>query len=116
MHFSKTHKLRKVFGFWAEQKLFKSRCYSICNCRIREESFLQNQHLTPYIIYRADVQCEANNDYKFYLWVAQTPIKERFWNHNTDFSHRQYIKSTELSKYIWTLKDTGTPDINHCKS
>ena len=30
-------------------------------------------------------------------------------NHNSDFNHEQYIKSTELSKYIWSLKDAGTP-------
>ena len=44
-----------------------------------------------------------------YIGVAQTPFKERFWNHNRDFNHEQYIKNTELSKYIWLLKDAGTP-------
>ena len=52
-----------------------------CNCRIREDCPLQNQCLTPNI----------------------------FRNHNRDFNHEQYIKSTELSKYIWSLKDAGTP-------
>ena len=66
------------------------------------------------IIYRADVHCEENKDYKFYFGVAQTPLKERFWNRNTDFNHKQYIKSTELSKYIWSLKDAGTPYTINC--
>ena len=52
-----------------------------CNCRIREDCPLQNQCLTPNI----------------------------FRNHNRDFNHEQYIKSTELSKYTWSLKDAGTP-------
>ena len=69
-----------------------------CNCRIREDCPLQNQCLTPNIIYRADVHCEANKDHKFYFGVAQTPFKERFRNHNRDFNYEQYIKSTELSK------------------
>ena len=80
-----------------------------CNCRTREDCPLQNQCLTPSIIYRADVHCEANKDHKFYFGVAQTPFKEMFRNHNRDFNHEQYIKSTELSKYIWSLKDAGTP-------
>ena len=80
-----------------------------CNCWIREDYLLQNQWLTPNIIYRDDVHCEANKDHKFYFGVAQTPFKERFRNHNRDFNHEQYIKSTELSKYIWSLKDAGTP-------
>ena len=70
------------------------------NCRIREDCPLQNQCLTPNIIYRADVYCEANKHYKFYFGVAQTPFKERFRNHNRDFNPKQYISSTELSKYI----------------
>ena len=80
-----------------------------CNCRIREDCPFQNQCLTSNIIYRADVYCEAKKDYKFYFGVAQTPFKERFRNHNRDFNHKQYINFTELSKYIWSLKDAGTP-------
>ena len=80
-----------------------------CNCRIREDLHLQNQCLTPNIIYRADVHCEANKYHKFYFGVAQTPFKERFRNHNRNFNHKQYIKSTKLSKYIWSLKGAGTP-------
>ena len=64
---------------------------------------LQNQCLSTNITYKADVHCEANKDYKFYFGVAKTPFKER------DFNHKQYIKSTELCKYIWLLKDAKTP-------
>ena len=49
-----------------------------CNCRIREDCPLQSQCLTPSIICRADVYCEANKDHKFYFGVAQTLFKERF--------------------------------------
>ena len=80
-----------------------------CNCRITEDCSLHNQSLIPNIIYRADVHCEANKDNKFYSGVAQTPFKERFRNLNRDSNHEQYIKSTELSKYIWLVKDAGTP-------
>ena len=80
-----------------------------CNCQIREDFPLQNQCLSPNIIYRADVYCEENKDYKFYFGVAQTAFKERFRNLNRSFSHKQYINCTELSQYIWSLKDAGTP-------
>ena len=58
-----------------------------CNCRIKEDSPLQNQCLTPNIIYRADVHCEVNKYHKFYFGVAQTPSKERLRNHNRDFTN-----------------------------
>ena len=68
-----------------------------CNYRIREDCPFQNQCLTPNVIYRADVHCKANKDHKFYFRVAKTPFKERFQNHNRDFNHKQYIKSTNTS-------------------
>ena len=70
-----------------------------CNCQIIVDWPLSNQCLTRNI-YRTDFQCQANNDHKFYLGVAQTPCQERFWNNNWDFNQGQYIKSTELSQYI----------------
>ena len=33
-----------------------------CNCRIRGDCPLQNQCLTPNIMYRVDVHCKANKD------------------------------------------------------
>ena len=45
-----------------------------CNCRIGEDCPLQNQCLTPNIIYRADVHCEANKDHKFYFWGSPNSI------------------------------------------
>ena len=71
-----------------------------CNCQIIVDWPLSNQCLTRNIIYRTNFQCQANNDHKFYLGVAQTPCQERFWNNNWDFNQGQYIKSTELSQYI----------------
>ena len=34
--------------------------------------------------------------------------------HNRDFNHKQYINCTELSKYIGSLKDSGTPYTINC--
>ena len=76
-----------------------------CNCRTRENSPLQNQCLTPNLIYRADVESNAIKGTKIYFGLAETSFKARFANHNKDFNHEQYKKSTELSKYIWSLKD-----------
>ena len=76
-----------------------------CNCRTRENCPLQNQCLTPNPIYRADVENNANKGTKMYFGLAETSFKARFANHNRDFNHGQYKKSTELSKYIWFLKE-----------
>ena len=41
-------------------------------------------------------------------WWKKHPLKnERFGNHKRDFKHPKYRNSTELSKYIWKLKDAN---------
>ena len=49
----------------------------------------------------------TNDEKKFYLGVTETPSKERFSNHTWDFKHPKYRNSTELSKYIWKVKDAN---------
>ena len=115
-HFLKTNKLHEIFNK-NTVKISYSCMNNISsvisghnkNCWIREDCPLENQCLTPNIIYISDDHCEANENYKFYFGVAQTPFKERFRNHSRVFNHKQYIKSTELSKYIWLLKGAGIP-------
>ena len=41
----------------------------------------------------------------FTLELTETTFKERFGNHTQDFKHPKYRNSTELSKYVWELKD-----------
>ena len=49
----------------------------------------------------------TNNEKKFYLRVIETLFKKRFGNHRQVFKHPTYRNSTELSKYIWKLKDAN---------
>ena len=40
-----------------------------------------------------------------YIGMTSTTFKERLANHNYTFEHKEHSNKTELSKYIWTLKD-----------
>ena len=42
---------------------------------------------------------------KIYFGLAATIFKERFGKYEKDINHKQPSKNTELSKYIWSLKD-----------
>ena len=85
---------------------YKTNTYG-CNCRTKKSCPLQNQCLTPKIVYRADVENDTNSETKFYFGLAETPFKDRFRNHTRDFNNKRYNKTTELSKYIWELKEAG---------
>ena len=42
------------------------------------------------------------------------PFKTRSGNHNRDFRDAKYRNSTDLSKYVWELKDEGKiPDVTY---
>ena len=59
------------------------------------------------IAYRTDVKNLTSDKKKFYFEFTETSFKESFGNHTWNFKHPKYRNSTELSKYIWELKDAN---------
>ena len=129
-HFPKRHKMSKIFNK-NTVKLSYSCCRNIssktssnnrriinppsnnyvCNCRNRSSCPLDNKCLTPSTVYRAIVLTIHKPDKK-YFGISETPFKDRYNNYTKDFRHKEYVNSTELSKYILKLKDEGeTPSI-----
>ncbi len=45
------------------------------------------------------------NTTKHYIGMTANTFKERYRNHIKSFNHKRYSNDTELSKYIWKLKD-----------
>ena len=79
-----------------------------CNCRDKSKCPLNNKCLTSNIVYKADIitnNTETNK--KSYIGISETEFKTRYRNHQKSFNHRKYSKDTELSKYIWDLKDSN---------
>ena len=46
-----------------------------------------------------------NNEYKEYFGTAEGEFKLRYNNHTMSFRHKKRVNDTELSKYLWTLKE-----------
>ena len=84
-----------------------------CNCA-RAPCPLAGQCLTPNIVYKATVLTTNTPDshppptstpiVKIYIGASEK-FKDRYHNHTKSFRHREYSKDTELSKFIWELKD-----------
>ena len=77
-----------------------------CNCRKKPECPLEGKCLQANVVYQASVTTEATNE--SYVGLA-TNFKDRYRNHMTSFRHANRRNETELSKYIWTLKDARKP-------
>ena len=53
------------------------------------------------------VQVDSANLRKYYLGPYEDEFKTRYNNHTMSFRNKSHKKKTELSKYVWELKDKG---------
>ena len=60
--------------------------------------------LTACIVYKATVTAPTRPT-KIYYGLTERPFKERYTNHSYSFRDGESSAATELSKYIWKLKE-----------
>ena len=77
----------------------------MCNCRNSNLCPFENKCLIKSIVYKASVTEENSNDTKVYIGSTSTTFKERFRNHKKSIANPLYATNTELSKYVWSLKE-----------
>ena len=74
-----------------------------CNCADKSKCPLDGECRTQNIIYQATVESSKEN--QTYIGLTSTEFKARYANHKASFEHKEKRNSTELSKYIWQLKE-----------
>ena len=79
-----------------------------CNCRKKKDCPLKNNCLTSSVIYNANVTTESDAAGMNYIGLTEGTFKQPYTQHKLSFRNRNYSNSTELSKHIWTLKDSNT--------
>jgi len=85
-----------------------------CNCRTNTVCPLQGRCLTKSSVYQATVTTtNITKPAQNYIGLSETTFKERYSNHKCSFQNSTKRNNTELSKYIWQLKDANINfDIN----
>ena len=132
-HFHKDHKLRKIFNRNTikisyscmsntkriidnhNKRILKSseltantgKDNKTCNCRQKNTCPLNGNCLQSSVVYQATVTRQDNNITETYVGLTENDFKTRYRNHTASFRHAKHRNSTELSKYIWTLKDNN---------
>ena len=81
-----------------------------CTCRKKDECPLDGKCLQAAVIYQAKVTRTDNNTHEAYVGLTENDFKTQYRNHTASFRNTASRNSTELSKYIWSLKDNN---INH---
>ena len=75
-----------------------------CNCRNKSNCPLDNKCLNNKIVYKAEIETNdviSESSTKVYFGIS----KFRYSNHAMSFRNRTPENDSELSKYIWSLKD-----------
>ena len=78
-----------------------------CNCRNKNACPLNVMCLVESVIYKCHVKKSENDEGKHYIGLTGGKFKVRWAAHNYSFRHQKAEKSTELSKYVWELKNSG---------
>ena len=79
-----------------------------CNCRNKDACPTPGKCTTPSVIYQATVKTINNTRAdETYIGLTENSFKTRYTNHKSSFNNQHKRHSTELSKYIWELKDKG---------
>ena len=78
-----------------------------CSCRQKPECPLGKKCLSECLVYNASVDKLNTNKTKHYYGTCEKNFNELYNNHTVSFRNKTKEKSTELSKYIWELKDNN---------
>ena len=78
-----------------------------CNCRQKNACPLNRHYLQTSVIYQASVTRKDNNTTETYTGLTENEFKVRYRNLHATFRHSKDRNSTELSKYVWSLKDNN---------
>ena len=79
-----------------------------CNCRQKNACPLNGNCLQSSVIYQATIKRHNTNTSETYKGLTENDFMTRYRNHIASFHHAKHRNSTELSKHIWTLKDSNT--------
>ena len=74
-----------------------------CNCKVTGNCPLDRKCLHECTAYPANVI--TNNEYKENFGTPEEKFKLRLNNHTMSFRHKKRVKDTELSKYLWKLRE-----------
>ena len=69
---------------------------------------MQKGPCTVTVTNEATVTNEDNNQQETYLCITEGTFKTRYSNHTSSFRNEKIKRATELSKHIWSLKQSNT--------
>ncbi|OOZ36136.1 hypothetical protein, partial [Solemya elarraichensis gill symbiont] len=79
-----------------------------CNCRRPIDCPLSGRCLKQCVVYQATIKSNDAKPDQTYVGLTENTFKTRYSNHKASFRNPSMKSSTELSKYVWELKEKNT--------
>ena len=76
-----------------------------CNCQVKPDCPMRGKCQTQQLVYKAEVTSSNVNPACVYFGATEPTFKTWYGNRKYSFNHEKRRKSTELSKYVWKLKE-----------
>ena len=77
-----------------------------CNSRVKSECPLDGHCLMSNVIYQATVVTDKSTE--TYIGLTENHFKTRYRNHLASFRDKSKKNATNLSRYIWSLKQNNS--------
>ena len=74
------------------------------NCRHKDKCPLDGNCQASGVVYQATVTRDDTDEEQTYVGLTENNFKTGYLNHTSSFQNEKQKHTTELSKYIWTLK------------
>ena len=84
-------------------------------CCKKESCPLRGKCLTESVVYQATVTRTDNQHKETYVGLTEGAFETIYNNHTSSFRNPKHKHSTELSKYIWQLKESNIEHSIHWK-
>ena len=97
------HNKQKLAAYNGENTNPEEANAKLCNCRKKDSCPLNGECLQPAVIYQAKVTRSDNSQSETNVGLTESEFKTRY--HTNSFRNAKSKNSTELSKYIWHLKE-----------
>ena len=78
------------------------------NCRVKTECPMSGNCLKESVAYQAIISTEDHHPPQTYVGLTENSFKTRYLNPKSSFANANKRNNTELSKYIWCLKENLT--------
>ena len=101
------HKYHKIFNMDPKNTLRQSD-HHITRMQLSGKNYLPLGKQLSYFVYNAKFTTTEDPTGKNCIGTTDGSFKQRYTQHALSFRNRHYANSTELSKFIWYLKDSNT--------